>query len=104
MEDGSVVVELAFPTIFADFNEANGHDDNHFCKEVRVQRLKFKHFKQLQSVNEKEQMFEALSLLTGLSQDDIGELDAEDAAEITSVVYGFMEKFMKVARKMMGKG
>ena len=38
----------------------------------------------------------------GLSENDMDELYAEDAAEITSVIYGFMQKYLVLAKKMMG--
>lgn len=96
-----VTVKLSVPTVFADMNKASGKPEGHASTEVKVQRLKYKHFRSLQSVKDADQMHEALSKLTGLSYNDLDELDAEDAAEITSVVYGFMEKFMKLAGRMV---
>ena len=100
----SVTVALQVPTVFADWNAKNGLAADYVASELYVKRLKFGHFKQIQTVPEMEQMHKAISMLTGLSNNDIDELDAEDAAEITTVVFGFMEKYMQLARKMGNLG
>ena len=88
------------PTAFEDFNRSNGKTEDYVTTEIRVKRLKYKHFEKLQAIPSNRQMQYAISTLTGLSQGDIGELDADDAAEITKVIYGFMTKFMKLAGQM----
>lgn len=98
---GFVTIKLVVPTILKDFNTVNNLPEAHATEEIKVQRLKYKHFRGLQAVPEQEQMHYAIMKLTGLTEDDLDELDAEDVAEITGVVYGFMEKFMKLAGKMM---
>ena len=96
-----VTIQLTIPTVLADLNQANDLPADHLTQEIQIQRLKYKHFRGLQSVPEAEQMHYAIMKLSGLSEPDLDELDAEDVAEITSTVYSFMEKFMKLAGKMM---
>lgn len=98
----NVVVKLSEPTVFPDLNKAEGKEPDFARDSVIVSRLKYKHFKQMQHLNDAEQLQHAISALTGLSQDDIDELYAEDAAEITAVIYSFMRKYLELAKKMMG--
>lgn len=97
----SVIVNLTSPTVFADLNQAEGKEINFARDFLVVSRLKFKHFKQMQKLGEAEQMQHAISALTGLSENDVDELYAEDAAEVTKVIYGFMGKYLELAKKMM---
>ncbi len=97
----NIIVNLTEPTVFPDLNQAEGKDPNYAREIIAVSRLKFKHFKQMQKLNESEQMQHAISALTGLSENDVDELFAEDAAEITKVIYGFMRKYLDLAKTMM---
>lgn len=101
MTNNFIAVTLIVPTILKDFNAAHNLPEAHETTQIKVQRLKYKHFRGLQTVSEQDQMHYAIMKLTGLTEDDLDELDAEDVAEITSIVYSFMEKFMKLAGKMM---
>ena len=96
-----LIVKLSAPTVFPDLNLAEGKDLSFAREDVLVSRLKFKHFKQMQHLQDSQQMQFAISALTGLSENDIDELFAEDAAEITSVIYSFMQKYLVLAKKMI---
>lgn len=96
-----VMVTLQEPVILADYNKARELPADHETSEIEVKRLKYKHVRELQSVAEADQMHVAILKLTGLSEADLDELDAEDVAEITGIVFGFMKKFMKLAGSMM---
>lgn len=96
-----LIVKLTSPTVFPDLNKAEGKDAEFARETVAVSRLKFKHFKQMQHLQDSQQMQFAMSALTGLSENDIDELFAEDAAEITGVIYGFMQKYLALAKKMI---
>ncbi len=97
----NIIVNLSAPTIFPDLNKKEGKEENFARDIVGVARLKFKHFKQMQKLDENQQMQHAISELTGLSEEDMDELYAEDAAAITGVIYGFMSKYLELAKKMM---
>lgn len=96
-----ISVTLSSPTIFPDLNQTEGKDLDFARENILISRLKFKHFKQMQHLQDSQQMQFAISALTGLSENDIDELFAEDAAEITSVIYGFMQKYLLLAKKMI---
>lgn len=100
-QTNEMIINLTVPTIFADLNKAESKDESHARDTLKVDRLKFKHFKKMQSMSEAEQMQYAICALTGLSETDLDELDAEDAAEITGVIYGYMQKYLDLAKKMM---
>ncbi len=97
----TVIVKLSEPTVFSDLNQKEGKPTDFARDAIEVQRLKFKHFREMQGLKEEEQMQYALKTLTGLSTADLDELYAEDAAEITTVIYGFMSKYLTLAKKMM---
>jgi predicted lactoylglutathione lyase len=97
-----VTIKLSEPTAFPDLNKKEGKEDDFLRDTIKVYRLKFKHFKNMQQGSDESQMMQLMIELTGLSERDIDELYAEDAAEITSVVFGFMEKYFTLAKKMGG--
>src|SRR5579862_5262449 len=98
----NVTVKLSAPTIFPDLNAAEGKEPDYARDSISVSRLKYKHFRKMQHLDDAQQMQFAISTLTGLSENDVDELYAEDAAEITSVIYSFMQKYLTLAKKMMG--
>lgn len=100
--ESKVIVKLIAPTVFPDLNKTEGKDANFARDSIAVSRLKYKHFKEMQHLSDAQQMQHAISALTGLTEIDIDELYAEDAAEITKVIYGFMQKYLALAKQMMG--
>ncbi len=97
-----VIVKLSASTIFPDLNASEGKEPEYARDSIGVSRLKYKHFRQMQHLEDAQQMQFAISALTGLTENDVDELYAEDAAEITSVIYGFMQKYLTLAKKMVG--
>ena len=94
-------IPLSSPTVFADLNRKEGKEPDYARHELTLQRLKFKHFKAMNNIAQEKQMTYAISELTGLSDDDIDELYAEDAGEITKRIVGFMQSFVDVAKNVM---
>jgi hypothetical protein len=88
------------PTIFIDLNKKNGLAADHHSTTITVNRLKHKHLRVMQKLAEVDQMNYILSELTGLSEVDLDELDAEDSAALTEVIFDFMKKYAEIARKM----
>ena len=101
MSADEIIIKLSAPTVFPDLNQKEGQAADHPREELAVKRLKFKHFKKLNEVKQEEQMLYAICELTGLSNDDIDELYAEDAGAITKIIIGFMKGFMDVAKTVM---
>lgn len=96
-----ITIKLSAPTVFADLNAKEGKDPTYARQEISLQRLKFKHFKEMNKIPQERQMIYAIAALTGLSDDDIDELYAEDAGEITKQIVGFMQSFVDVAKNVM---
>lgn len=96
----AIIIKLSAPTIFPDLNKSEGHDTEFARDVLTIHRLKFKHMKTLHQVDDEHQIIQLISKLTGLSEADIDELYAEDVAEVTSVVFGFMQKYVELAQKM----
>jgi hypothetical protein len=59
-----------------------------------------KHIKEMQTISPEKQITWAIKTLTGLSDNDLDELFAEDAAEITKTIFGFVEKYFSLAKDM----
>lgn len=101
MDKQAIIIKLSAPTVFPDLNIKEGLDSGHARTELSIDRLKFKHFKEMNQIKPEEQMIYAISQLSGLSENDIDELYAEDAGEITKTIIGFMKTFVDVAKEMM---
>lgn len=101
MTQGKIKVQLAASTVFPDLNEAEGKARDFARDELWLARLKFKHFKEMNKLEQDEQMIYAISELTGLSHNDIDELYAEDAGKIVEHIIGFMKGFVNVAKDIM---
>ena len=66
MEDQSKVsVNLTAKTVFTDLNLAEGKEADYARDTIDVSRLKYKHFKQMQNLEDAQQMQHAISALTG---------------------------------------
>lgn len=97
----NVIVLDIMPTVFPDLNKKLGYEADHETTKVTVQRMKHKHIRQMQTMSESKQMHFIMTELTGLSANDIDELDAEDSAALSEVIFGFMKKFAAIAKQMM---
>lgn len=102
-KDREVLLELGIPTAFPDYNKAHGLSEEHETKTLKVQRMKHKHFRKMQSMPEAKQIHYIMGELTGLSQNDIDELDAEDSAALSEVIFSFMKKYADIAKQMGGR-
>lgn len=100
-QTNETIINLVVPTVFVGLNQVEGKPQDAVRETLKVDRLKFKHFKKMQGMSEAEQMQYAICALTGLSEEDLDELDAEDAAQITAVIYGYMQKYLDLAKRMM---
>lgn len=95
-----VKIKLSQPTVFFDLN-AKENKDKDFARDfIEVERMRYGHIKEMQTISPQEQTHWAIKKLTGLSDNDIDQLYAEDAAEITKTIFGFIEKYFSLAKKM----
>ena len=96
-----IVLELAFPTVFPKYNSAKGFAPDHITDKLTVQRMKHKHFRKLQTMREEQQLHYLMGELTGLSQDDIDELDAERLSCFVGDFVRLHEKYAEISHKIL---
>ncbi len=89
-----------FPTVFPQFNAKNNFPADHVTTTLLVNRLKHGHLRSMQRLNEGDQIHFLMTQLTGLSQSDLDELDVEDSAKLSEVIFGFMRRFAQIAKEM----
>ncbi len=99
----TVKLKLQYPGIFKDLNAKKGMPDNHETSELEVERMKHKHFRKLQTIPEEEHIHYIMRELTGLSDSDLDELDAEDSAALSELIFNFMKRYSEIARKLTGE-
>lgn len=92
---------LSEATIFPDYNKKQGLDAEHATVELTLQTLKYKHFRQVMQFPEHDQMHHLMMAITGLSDDDLGELTPDDTAEISAYVYESMKKYLQLGQRIL---
>lgn len=88
------------PTIFPEFNAKSNFSTDHKTTTISVKRLKHGHLRNMQKMEEGDQIHYLMSQLTGLSQSDLDELDVEDSAKLSETIFGFMQRYAKIAKEM----
>lgn len=94
-----ITIEI-IPTVFAQYNAKNNLPADHKTTTLVVNRLKHGHLRSMQKLSEGDQIHFLMSQLTGLSQSDLDELDVEDSAKLSEVIFGFMRRFAQIAKEM----
>lgn len=94
-----IAIEI-IPTIFPQLNMKNNFPADHQTTSISVKRLKHGHLRNLQRMDEGEQIHFLMSTLTGLTQSDLDELDVEDSAKLSEVIFGFMRRYAQIAKEM----
>lgn len=97
--DRNVSVDI-IPTVFPKFNAKNNLAMDHVTSTLTIARLKHGHLRAMQKMKETDHIHYLMSELTGLSQDDLDELDAEDSAKLSEVIFSFMKGYAKIAKDM----
>ena len=95
-----ISVKLSSPSIFPDLNKTEGRDETYARSEIEIARMRYGHIKEMQNISPEKQTHWAMQKLTGLSENDINEMYAEDAAEVTRTIFGFIEKYFTLAKQM----
>ncbi|HVY53575.1 MAG TPA: hypothetical protein VHA13_03555 [Gammaproteobacteria bacterium] len=104
MSDNNVRIKLSSPTVFPDLNTKENQPEGFAREYVEVERMRYGHIKEMQAISPEKQTYWAIKRLTGLSDNDIDQLYAEDAAEITKTIFGFIEKYFALAKQMWSPG
>jgi hypothetical protein len=92
---------LSEPTIFPDLNKQEGLGMDHARQELVLTPLKYKHFRSVMQYPEIDQMHHLMLAITHLTEDDIGELTPNDAAEISRIIFQSMKKYMELGQTIM---
>lgn len=96
----NVRIQLSQLTIFPDLNKKENKAADFARDYVQIERMRYGHIKEMQAISPEQQTHWAIKKLTGLSDQDIDQLFAEDAAEITKIIFGFIEKYFMLAQKI----
>jgi hypothetical protein len=94
------ILNLSQETVFPDLNKSENREPTYARNAINISVLKYKNFREMQKLKEEDQMHYAIKALTGLTDRDVGELYADDAAELTGIVYGFMRKYVELGKKI----
>lgn len=100
MSDQNEIVVEIFPTVFAQYNATQQLPLDYKTSSLTVKRLKHGHLRTMQTLNDAEQIHFLMTELTGLSQSDLDELDVEDSAKLSEVIFGFLRRYAKIAKDM----
>jgi len=96
-----ITIEIT-PTVFSQYNAKNNFPTDQTTNTLTVKRLKHGHLRSMQKLKESDQIHYLMSELTGISQLDLDELDVEDSAKLSEVIFGFMRRYAQIAREMTG--
>ena len=96
-----MMIHLSEPTVFVDLNKAEQKEQNYARDTLELATLKYKHFRSIAKYPEADQMHHLMMAMTGLTEDDIGELTPNDAAEVSAVVFQSMKKYMDLGKKVV---
>lgn len=96
----NVRINLSHPTVLPDLNKKENKDPQFARDFIEVERMRYGHIKEMQAVSPEQQTHWAIKRLTRLSDQDIDQLFAEDAAEVTKTIFGFIEKYFMLAKKI----
>ncbi|MDR3477673.1 MAG: hypothetical protein P4M14_06550 [Gammaproteobacteria bacterium] len=93
--------QLSEPTAFADLNKHEGREVDFERDSIELKTLKYKHFRSVLKYPEEDQMHQLMLAMTGLTEDDIGELTPTDAAEISHLIFQSMKKYMELGQQIL---
>ena len=92
---------LSEATVFADLNAKENQPATHARTTIPLISLKYKHFRSVLQYPEVDQMHHLMLAVTNLSEDDMGELSPNDAAEISRIIFQSMKKYMELGQTIM---
>jgi hypothetical protein len=92
---------LSEATVFPDLNAKENLPAEHTRPSIPLISLKYKHFRSVLQYPEIDQMHHLMLAVTNLSEDDMGELSPNDAAEISRIIFQSMKKYMELGQTIM---
>lgn len=95
------IFNLSEPTVFPDLNKNENQAPDFSRNELTINALKYKHFRAVIKYPEADQMHQLMLVMTGLSEDDMGELTPTDAAGISQIIFQSMKKYMELGQQII---
>ncbi len=95
-----VEIRLSVPTAFPEFNRLHHKSSDFESTSIFVAPMKQGHFRRMESLPEAKKIHFLMQELTGLSQNDLDELDIDDSAELTKVIINYMKKFVQITKEI----
>jgi hypothetical protein len=95
------VLKLVNGAIFPDLNRSKGLDVNCVTTELPLNELKYKHLKEMQTLNLQQQMSYIIMVLTGLTEQDLDEISSDDAAELIGIVHKLLERHITLGKHFL---
>jgi hypothetical protein len=92
---------LSEATVFSDLNAKENLPAAHERMSIPLISLKYKHFRSVLQYPEVDQMHHLMLAVTNLSENDMGELSPNDAAEISRIIFQSMKKYMELGQTIM---
>jgi hypothetical protein len=86
-------LNLSEPTVFSDLNKLENKTADFSREVINIERLKYKHIRSVLKFPEIDQMHHLMMIVTGLNENDIGEMLPEDAAKLTLMLHESLKKF-----------
>ena|SRR5690242_8304094 len=86
-------INLSEPTVFPDLNSKESKHSDFPRETLSIEKLKYKHIRAALKYQEADQMHHLMMMLTGLNDNDIGELAPEDAAKISLMLHESLMKY-----------
>ncbi|ALA23614.1 hypothetical protein AVI51_09950 [Piscirickettsia salmonis] len=93
-------ISLSEEIILPSLNVKEGKDQEFSRNELNLKAIKYKDFRKVMLLPEEDQMHTMMKIVSGLSEDDIGELSAEDTAEISEYVFESIHKYVQLGQKI----
>lgn len=94
-------ITLQEATVFPDLNASEGKEAGFERTVLSLTPLKYKHFRAVSQKPEEDQMHYLMMQMTGLSDDDLGELLPGDAAKLSGLVFDSMKEYMQLGQKIV---
>jgi hypothetical protein len=88
-----LLINLSEPTVFPDLNHKECKNIEFSRVTLNIEKLKYKHIRSALKFPEIDQMHQLMMMLTGLNENDIGELAPEDAAKISFMLHESLIKY-----------
>ncbi len=95
------MLKLVNGTVFPDLNRSKGLDANHITTELPLNALKYKHLKEMYTLNPQQHMAYIIRILTGLTEQDLDETSSDDAAELIGIVHKLLEKHVALGKNFL---